>query len=136
MGTPDLKNYTIEADVMSDGNKRKMSTVGVINQRYRILLKGNEQVLEITSNEQLLMRGRRFTGRPTCGTISRRGWTWRRTVRASSAPRPGKRATRNRRPGPARCPSNTPTPAAAPASSVSRPKNMRVYIDNIAVTAN
>jgi hypothetical protein len=43
MGTPDLKNYTIEADVMSDGNKRKMSTVGVINQRYRITLKGNEQ---------------------------------------------------------------------------------------------
>src|SRR5208282_935975 len=36
MGTADLKNYTIAADVMSDGNKRKMSTVGVINQRYRI----------------------------------------------------------------------------------------------------
>ena len=53
MGTPDLKNYTIEADVMSDGNKRNMSTVGVINQRYRITLKGNEQVLETTSNEAL-----------------------------------------------------------------------------------
>ena len=46
MGTPDLKDYTIEADVMSDGNRRKMSTVGLINQRYRISLKGNEQVLE------------------------------------------------------------------------------------------
>src|SRR5208282_1625929 len=54
MGTPDLKNYTIETDVMSDGNKRKMSEVGVINQRYLIVLKGNEKAIEITSNQELL----------------------------------------------------------------------------------
>lgn len=50
LGAPDAKNYTIEADVMSDGNKRKMSEVGVINQRYLTVLKGNEQKLEINSN--------------------------------------------------------------------------------------
>ena len=60
MGTPDLKNYTIEANVMSDGNKRKMSTVGIINQRYRVVLKGNEQVLETTSNEELLRSQKPF----------------------------------------------------------------------------
>ena len=43
MGAPDLKNYTVEADVMSEGNKRKMSIVGLINQRYRVVLKGNER---------------------------------------------------------------------------------------------
>src|ERR1700722_16004752 len=64
MGTPDLKNYTIEADVMSDGNKRKMSTVGVINQRYRISLKGNEQALEITSNQELLRQSVPFSWKP------------------------------------------------------------------------
>ena len=50
LGAPDAKNYTIEADVMSDGNKRKMSEVGVINQRYAIVLKGNDQNLEVSSN--------------------------------------------------------------------------------------
>src|ERR1039458_10901364 len=54
MGLPGLKNYTIEADVMSEGNKRKMSDVGLINQRYLIMLKGNAQKLEITSNQELL----------------------------------------------------------------------------------
>ena len=54
MGLPELHNYTIEADVMSEGNKRKMSDVGLINQRYLIMLKGNEKKLEITSNQELL----------------------------------------------------------------------------------
>jgi outer membrane protein assembly factor BamB len=52
-GAPELKDYTIRADVMSDGNRRKMSDVGVINQRYLVILKGNEQKLEITSNQEL-----------------------------------------------------------------------------------
>jgi outer membrane protein assembly factor BamB len=53
IGAPDMSAYTIEADVMSEGNKRKMSEVGVINQRYAIVLKGNAQQLEITSNQEL-----------------------------------------------------------------------------------
>ncbi|HEX3132539.1 MAG TPA: PQQ-binding-like beta-propeller repeat protein, partial [Planctomycetota bacterium] len=50
IGTPDMKDYTIEADVQSDGNKRKMSEVGIINQRYAVVLKGNAQELEVNSN--------------------------------------------------------------------------------------
>jgi outer membrane protein assembly factor BamB len=54
IGTPEMKNYTIEADVMTEGNKRKMSEVGVIDQRYVIVLKGNYQQLEINSNQERL----------------------------------------------------------------------------------
>ena len=51
-GHPTMKNYTIEADVLSEGNRRKMSEVGVINQRYVIILKGNSQELEVNSNQE------------------------------------------------------------------------------------
>jgi outer membrane protein assembly factor BamB len=51
-GTPDMKDYTIEADVLSDGNKRLMSDVGVLNQRYRIALKGTWQTIEVASNDE------------------------------------------------------------------------------------
>ena len=51
---PVLHNYTMEADVLSEGNRRKMSEVGVVNQRYLIVLKGNAQQLEVTSNQELL----------------------------------------------------------------------------------
>ena len=51
-GSPELKNYTIEADVLSEGNRRKMSEAGIINQRYAIILKGNAQELEVNSNQE------------------------------------------------------------------------------------
>lgn len=54
IGHPESKNYTVEADVMTEGNKRKMSEVGLINQRYLINLKGNAQQIEVTSNQELL----------------------------------------------------------------------------------
>ena len=50
IGSHDMTNYTIEADVKTDGNRRIMSNVGVINQRYNISLVGNWQALEIVSN--------------------------------------------------------------------------------------
>lgn len=50
IGHPDMKNYTIEADVMSEGNKRKMSDLGLINQRYLIVLRGNAREIEVSSN--------------------------------------------------------------------------------------
>lgn len=50
VGHPDMKDYTIQADVRSDGNRRLMSNVGVINQRYIILLEGNWQQLQVLSN--------------------------------------------------------------------------------------
>lgn len=53
-GHPEMKNYTVTADVMTDGNRRIMSTVGVVNQRYIIMLDGNWQVLEVNSNHDRL----------------------------------------------------------------------------------
>ena len=54
IGPARLSNYTIEADVMSEGNRRAMSEVGVICQRYMVVLKGNDQKLEISSNYERL----------------------------------------------------------------------------------
>lgn len=54
LGTPEMKGYTIAAEVMSEGNRRKMSEVGVIAQRYAIVLKGNDQKLEVSSNFERL----------------------------------------------------------------------------------
>lgn len=50
MGSADMKNYTMQVDVMTEGNRRKMSEVGVVHQHYLIVLKGNDQKLEISSN--------------------------------------------------------------------------------------
>ena len=75
IGTPEMSHYTIQADVMSDGNRRKMSEVGIINQHYLIVLKGNEQKLEVNSNqERLRVRRRISSGHRTSGIGSRRGW--------------------------------------------------------------
>ena len=52
IGHPDMKNYTVEADVLTEGNRRKMAEVGLINQRYLITLKGNSQQIEVTSNQE------------------------------------------------------------------------------------
>ena len=51
-GHPDEKNYTLEADVMVDGNRRTKSTVGLVNQRYYIILNGNADELEVNSNQE------------------------------------------------------------------------------------
>lgn len=50
IGTSDMRNYTVQADVMTDGNRRSKSDVGLVNQRYLISLKGNPNVLEVSSN--------------------------------------------------------------------------------------
>lgn len=54
IAAPDLQNYTVEADVMTDGNRRTSSIVGLINQRYLIMLNGNSQELEVNSNLERL----------------------------------------------------------------------------------
>jgi outer membrane protein assembly factor BamB len=136
MGTPDLKNYTIEADVMSEGNKRKMSTVGVINQRYRINLKGNEQVLETTSNEELLHVAVPFHWLPN-------EW-YRLKARVDVAP-DGSGVVRGKAwkkgdPEPDAWTSEVPFKHVnlngCPGLFGFSPQNMRVFIDNVAVTAN
>lgn len=52
VGHPDDANYTIQADVMTDGNRRVRGDVGLINQRYIISLRGNNRILEIHSNHE------------------------------------------------------------------------------------
>jgi outer membrane protein assembly factor BamB len=137
MGTPDLKNYTIEADVMSDGNKRKMSTVGVINQRYRISLKGNEQVLETTSNEELIQ--------DRLGAVSLAAQRWYRLKARVDVAADGSGVIRGKAwkkgdPEPEAWTSEVPIAHAnlngCPGLFGFSPQNMRVYIDNVAVTAN
>jgi hypothetical protein len=54
IGHPESKNYTIEADVMTEGNKRKMSDIGLINQRYLVVLRGNAREMEVSSNLERL----------------------------------------------------------------------------------
>lgn len=52
IGHPDSTNYTAQADVMTDGNRRIKSVVGLINQRYIISLVGNANLLEVSSNHE------------------------------------------------------------------------------------
>jgi hypothetical protein len=47
MGRPDWSNYTIEADVRGTEMRRQRGDVGLINQRYVMVLFGNSQHLEI-----------------------------------------------------------------------------------------
>lgn len=51
-GASNDSNYTMEADVMVDGNRRTRSTVGLINQRYLIAILGNADQIEISSNQE------------------------------------------------------------------------------------
>ncbi len=50
IGHPRMSGYTMRVDIRTDGNRRTMSSAGVINQRYLIQLKGNYQALEVSSN--------------------------------------------------------------------------------------
>ena len=135
-GHPETKNYTIEADVMTEGNRRKMSEVGVINQRYIIVLKGNSQELEVNSNQERLKVAVPFKWAPNAwyhlksrvdlaadgsGVVKAKAWkkgdpepeAW--TIQV-----PHKFAHANGTPG----------------LFAFSPQEQRAYIDNISVTAN
>jgi outer membrane protein assembly factor BamB len=136
MGDPQLKNYTIEADVMSEGNKRKMSDAGVINQRYKIVLKGNEKKLEISSNDELFRFGKEFNWSPNVwyhlkgrvdvaadgsGVVRAKAWPKGEAEPAAwTFEVPHKHAHLN----------------GCPGLFGFSPQDMRVYIDNILVIAN
>lgn len=63
-GFPNLSNYTVQADVLSEGNRRKMSEVGILNQRYAVILKGNSQEIEINSNQERIKVSQPFRWAP------------------------------------------------------------------------
>ena len=44
-----MTNYTVQADVMTREQRRRMSNIGITAQRYNLILKGNTNRLEIQS---------------------------------------------------------------------------------------
>lgn len=61
IGHADDRDYTVAADVMTDGNRRGMSDVGLVNQRYIIVLRGNGQKIEVNSNIERLAQKAPFS---------------------------------------------------------------------------
>lgn len=136
-GDPELKNYTVEADVMTDGNRRLMSTVGLINQRYLVALMGNSQELEVSSNQERVKAAVPFKWAPK---------TWYRLKTRVDVASDGSGVVR------AKCwKKGDPEPAAwnievphkhahaegSPGLFGFSPQSLfRVYIDNISVTPN
>ncbi len=136
IGTPEMKKYTIQADVMSDGNRRKMSEVGLINQHYLIVLKGNEQKLEINSNQERLRVAEDFKWSPNVwyrlkarvdmnpdNSASVRAKAWKR-----DEPEPEKWTIEVLH--------QTGHQTGSPGLFGFSPQDMRVFVDNIEVTPN
>jgi outer membrane protein assembly factor BamB len=136
IGSPEAKNYTIQADVMSDGNRRKMSEVGVINQRYAIVLKGNEQKIEVNSNLERLRVAQDFKWVPNVwyklkarvdinpdgsGVVRAKAWK-------KEEPEPEKWTIE--------VPHKTAHQNGSPGLFGFSPQDMRVYIDNLIVQSN
>ncbi len=136
IGEPSMKNYTVQADVRSEGRARKMSEVGIINQRYVIVLKGNSQELEVNSNQERLRVAKPFRWKPNVwytvkarvdvapdgsGVVHARAWP-------RGEPEPGTWTIE--------VPHKTAHNEGSPGLYAFSPQNMRVYVDNIQVTAN
>lgn len=49
MGTPDMTDYSVQADVYLTENKRRLSSVGITANRYNLIIKGNNSKLELQS---------------------------------------------------------------------------------------
>jgi outer membrane protein assembly factor BamB len=135
-GAPDAKDYTIEADVMSDGNRRKMSEVGLINQRYFIVLKGNEQKIEVNSNLERLRVDEDFKWQPNIwyrlkarvdiaadgsGVVRAKAWK-------KGEPEPEKWSIE--------VPHKTAHQSGSPGLFGFSPQDMKVFIDNVTVASN
>jgi len=136
IGAPDAKNYTIEADVMSDGNRRKMSEVGVINQRYAIVLKGNEQKLEINSNQERVNVSADFKWLPNV-------WYHLKSRVDVAADGSGVVRAKAWKKGEAEpekwtleVPHKTAHQNGSPGLFGFSPQDMKVYIDNVSVSSN
>jgi len=136
IGHPDMKNYTIEADVLTEGNRRKMSEAGVVNQRYIIVLKGNSQELEINSNQERIKHAVPFKW-------SANAWyrlKARVEVAADGSGMVRAKAWKKGDPEPEgwliEVPHKHAHPTGCPGLFSFAPQDMRTYHDNIVVTAN
>jgi outer membrane protein assembly factor BamB len=136
IGHPEMNNYTIEADVLSEGNRRKMSEVGVVNQRYVVVLKGNAQEIEINSNQERIRMAVPFKWMAN---------TWYRLkarvdVAADGSGMVRAKAWKRGDPEPEawaiELPHKHAHPSGCPGIFAFAPSDMRTYHDNIIVTAN
>lgn len=136
-GSPDDKDYTFEADVMADGNRRTLGTVGVINQRYYIVLTGNAQELEINSNQERIKAVVPFKWSPKV-------W-YRMKTRVDVSPdgvgivraKVWKRGDTEPEKWTLEVPHKTAHLSGAPGLFGFAPQSLfKVYVDNIAITAN
>ena len=136
IGHPTSRNYTIEADVMTEGNRRKMSEIGLINQRYLIVMKGNGQQLEVSSNQERIRESVPFKVSPN---------QWYRlkarvdvaadgsgVVRAKAWPK----GEAEPEPWAIEVPHKTAHTQGCPGFFAFTPQEQRAWIDNISVTAN
>ncbi len=136
IGHPEMNNYTMEADVLSEGNRRKMSEVGLVNQRYVIVLKGNSQELEINSNQERMKHAVPFKWSPNTwyhlktrvdvaaggsGVVRAKAWK-----RGDTEPEGWAIEVQHKHAHPSGC----------PGLFAFSPQDMRTYHDNIVVTAN
>ncbi|HYG74636.1 MAG TPA: PQQ-binding-like beta-propeller repeat protein [Planctomycetota bacterium] len=143
---PDTSNYTIQADVMSDGQVRKvggkekiqkMSEVGLINQRYIISLKGPAQQIEVNSNLERLQVNAPFAWSPN-------SW-YTLKARVDIDPKTGEGVIRGKawkkgEPEPEKwtieVPHKTAHKNGSPGLYGLSPTDMPVYVDNLVVTKN
>jgi outer membrane protein assembly factor BamB len=65
IGEPSTKNYTVEADIMTEGNKRvNSSAVGLVNQRYYIVMRPATSNIVVNSTEALFHYEAPFASAP------------------------------------------------------------------------
>lgn len=136
IGNSGMHHYTVEADVLSDGTRRKMSEVGLINQRYCVVLKGNAQALEVNSNLERVkvsvpfkwtpgqwyhLKTRVDVAKDGSGVVRAKAWK-------KGDPEPDAWTIE--------APHRYAHAAGAPGLFGFAPQDMPVYIDNVLVTAN
>lgn len=49
LGTPDMKNYTVQADVIMREQRRQLPDIGLVANRYNFIMKGNKGRLRVQS---------------------------------------------------------------------------------------
>lgn len=146
MGTPDMSGYTVQADVMSDGQSRKvggkekivkMSEVGVIVNRYIVVLKGASQQLEVNSNLERLQQNVPFAWTPSAW------YTLKARVDVNPATNAGTVRAKAWKKGEAEpekwtieVEHKTAHASGSPGIFGFSPTDMPVYVDNLTVTKN
>ncbi|MHC5028362.1 MAG: hypothetical protein ACYTGR_16545, partial [Planctomycetota bacterium] len=119
IGHPGLHDYTAQVDIRTDGNRRSMSSAGIINQRYiiRRAITSSWRSPRTTSGSSTTFHSAGVRGPGIDSSrASRRAWT----DQCSSGPRPGPATRRNPTLGPSSSRTPKATRMAPPVSTASR----------------